>query len=161
MTIEKRTAHIESMDELECPSQSSLAQVSTDSWGIMSWTESGSEGSDVIRVDSLPELIKKDEQVTGTSQTTDPEQKAPDQASDSSEKSETSQTVWSLDLPLNYGNGLKSFLHVKGTELEEHVHLIITQFTENHINLPIFLVSSVLLLTVGVFIGRRSGPEML
>ena len=90
------------------------------------------------------------------------QKKIPEQASDSTEKPEACiPETWSLDVSLTYYNDLKSILYVKRAELEERMNVLVAQFTARHVNLPMFLVSNVLLFTVGVFIGRRSSAEIL
>lgn len=124
----------------------------------MSWTETGSEGQSGPGVNHPSKSVESDEKISAILQPVDIEQAA----SDSTENVEgCPPTSWSLDLPFNYGDDLKSFIHVKGMEFEARMNVLVAQFTESRINLPMFLVSSVLLFTVGVFIGRRSSSEIL
>lgn len=165
MAGEERTDSAEMPGNLEYTSQSSLDQFSLNSGGLMSWTEIGSEGkgSPVRSVSDLSELTGSNGKKKITSHLVDPSQsKTHDQVPDSSEKPETCiPESWSFALPLNYYNDLKSVLCVRGAELEERMNVLVAQFTARHVNLPIFLVSNVLLFTVGVFIGRRSNPELV
>ena len=85
-----------------------------------------------------------------------------EQVPDAVEKPEANTSeASSLGLPLHYYRDLKSILYAKGVELEERLNVLVAQLTMQHVNLPVFLVSNVLLFTVGVFIGRRSSPEIL
>ena len=161
MAGEERTESAEMAEDLECTSQISLDHLSSSSGGLMSWTEigSGGKGVPVGSVSELSESAESKGKMVIAFQLVDLEQKIPDQVPDSIEKPEAE--AWSLDLPFSYYNDLKSLLYVKGAELEERMSVLVTQFTEHHINLPMFLVSNVLLFTVGVFIGRRSSSEIL
>jgi hypothetical protein len=150
----------EMVDDLACTSQLSLNQFSCSSGGLMSWTEMGSEGKSnpPDSVSELSESTKRDRKMGNAFQIVELEHGI----SDSTGKPKThTPEMWSLDLPLSCYNDLKSLLYVKGAEFEERMSALVTQFTERHINLPMFLVSNVLLFTVGVFIGRRSSSEIL
>jgi hypothetical protein len=134
---------------MENLSQSSLAHLSTSSESLMSWMEVGSEGR--IRCDDDTSLISQPRKSKETS----------DSKGDYADKVDTFiPTTWPLDLPLDHSS-IMSLFHVKRAELEARMSTLLAQFMEHRVNLSMFLVSNVLLFTVGVFIGRRSSPKIL
>ena len=154
MAAEERTDCAQSSHDFECTSQFSLAQFSNSSKSLMSWSEVEHEVASDLS-DSLASI----ECAVIAFGPVDMEQNFPGPLPDSTET--CLPETWSLGLPLSYGNRLKSRLYVKGVEFEERVGIMIAQFADGRVSLPMLVVSNVLLFTVGIFIGRRTSCKVL